>query len=338
MNPNFNNMPFMPMQNIPNQNFNLNLIHINQILEDYKKDIASLQNQLKEKQKEIDKLRDQLMMISNYNLNYQQFINNNINPINNQFQQIHNINDQNLQMNMLNNMHMINNPMFQNVGQGNFNKNMMMPVNLMENINQKEIKPVNINFKMENGQHIFIQSNSNEQLKTAISKFESKVNDFDNYDYYINGTIKPKFTSTIEENGLCGENDFILAKDKRQLDSGNSVLPNMGQNYNILNNMKKNDIYLDDFNQELPQKINVIFKLYNGLMWTILLNLNNTLKYALMKFCSITGVDPSSIGKDIIFIYAAQQLKADDERTLGEFSTSTSIKINVFDHKGIIGA
>ena len=104
MNPNFNNMPFMPMQNIPSQNFNLNLIQINQILEDYKKDIASLQNQLKEKQEEIDKLRAQLMLVSNYNLNYQQFKNNNINPINNQFQQIHNINDQNLQMNMLNNL------------------------------------------------------------------------------------------------------------------------------------------------------------------------------------------------------------------------------------------
>ena len=337
MNPNFNNMPFMPMQNIPNQNFNLNLIHINQILEDYKKDIASLQNQLKEKQEEIAKLRDQLMLVSNYNLNYQQFINNNINPINNPFQQIHNINNQNLQMNMLNNMHMINNPMFQNLGQGNFNKNMMMPVNLMENINQKEIKPLNIKFKMENGQHIFIQSNSNEQLKTAISKFESKMNDFDNYDYYINGTIKPKFTSTIEENGLCGENDFILAKDKRKLDIGNSVLPNMDPNFNILNNNKKNDIYLDDFNQELPQKINVIFKLSNGLMWTILLNFNNTLKYALMKFCSITGVDPSSIGKDIHFIHNAQQLKADDERTLRELSVST-LFINVLDQNGMIGA
>ena len=191
---------------------------------------------------------------------------------------------------------------------------------------------------MENGKHIFIQSNSNEQLETAISKFQSKMNDFDNYDYYINGTIKPKFTSTIEENGLCGENDFILAKDKRKLDIGNSVLPNMDPNFNILNDVKKNDVCLGDFNQELSPNINIIFKVSNGLNWTILLNLNNTLKYALMKFCSITGVDPSSIGKDIIFIYAAQQLKADDERTLGEFSTSTSIKINVFDHKGIIGA
>ena len=72
-------------------------------------------------------------------------------------------------------------------------------------------------------------------------------------------------------------------------------------------------------------------------MWTILLNLNNTLKYALMKFCSITGVDPSSIGKDIFFIYNAEQLKADDKRTLGQISQNI-LFINVFDHKGIIGA
>ena len=163
------------------------------------------------------------------------------------------------------------------------------------------------------------------------------MHDFDNYEYYINGTIKPKFTSTIEENGLCGENDFILAKDKRQLDSGNSVLPNMDPNFNILNNNKKIDIYLDDFNQELPQKTNVIFKLSNGLKWTIPLNSNNTLKYALMKFCSITGVDPSSIGKDILFIYNAQQLMADDKRTLGQISGST-LFINVLDKNSMIGA
>ena len=132
MNPNFNNMPFMPMQNIPNQNLNLNIIQINQFLEPYKKDIASLQNQLKEKQQEIDKLKAQLIMFSNNNLNNQQFNNNIINPINNQFPQIHNINNQNLQMNMLNNMNMINNPIFQNIIQGNFNNIMLMPVNLME--------------------------------------------------------------------------------------------------------------------------------------------------------------------------------------------------------------
>ena len=69
---------------------------------------------------------------------------------------------------------------------------------------------------------------------------ESKRNVFNNYDYYIIAEIKPKFTSTIEENGLCEENTFILAKDKRQLVSDDTALPNMDeQKHNNLNVIKK---------------------------------------------------------------------------------------------------
>ena len=70
----------------------------------------------------------------------------------------------------------------------------------------------------------------------------------------------------------------------------------------------------------MPENINVIFKVSKCLNFTILLNSNNTLKYALIKFCSINEIDPSSIGKDIVFIYNAQQLNADDKKAIGQFN------------------
>ena len=191
---------------------------------------------------------------------------------------------------------------------------------------------------MEKGNNIFIQSNSDEQLKTALNKFESKMNVFNNYDYYIITEIKPKFTSTIEENGLCGKNAFVLAKEKRQLDSDDTALPNMDeQKCNNLNVVEKNDVFFDGFNLGLSENINVIFKVSTGLNFTFVLNSNNTFEYALKKFCSITGIDSSSIGKDIIFIYDAQQLKADDKRTIGQFNNNL-ITITVIDIKNMIGA
>ena len=107
------------MQNMPNKYINFNESYLEELIRPYKEKLEKLENELREKQKEIDLLKLKLFQNNSLNKNNQQFINNMGNPINNQF------NNMNLLNNIKNQMNMMNNPM--NLMNNNqFNQNNMM--------------------------------------------------------------------------------------------------------------------------------------------------------------------------------------------------------------------
>lgn len=313
-----------PMQNMQNQNIILNQAQINELIKPYQDEIEQLHEKLKKKDLEITQLKARLMQNNNSNINNQQyFINNPNNPVpmdilNNNFNPIINQpNQNNFNNNIGNPMNVMNNPMFMN---------MMMP--------KEKFKNLNIKVKFEDGRHILVQCNSNDKLETPLNSFENKIGNKDFYDYYIISEKKLDINSTVEENGINGKSEYILAKKK----SSNVIKENQNFNKNKNNNLNENKILLNNFNQEvLEDKLNIMFNTSSGLKIQLSLGGNQTIKDAMIKFCSKVGIDSSCIDENLIFLYEGERLRTDDKRTLKKLHLNSGI-ITVIDTKDIIGA
>ena len=167
-----------------------NEIQIEELIRPYQEKIKKLEEEIREKDLEITRLKFKLMQNKNLNKNK---VNNSMNPINN-------INQTNNQFNM-NNM-----------------KNLMNQMNLnRETIdnNKKAPKFLTIKIKMEDGKEIQMQIKSNDKMEQIINKFCSKANyKKENYDFYYKGMKidKEDSISTVEVIGIQNENDNILVK------------------------------------------------------------------------------------------------------------------------------
>ena len=254
------------IQDNQNQYINLNEYYLEDLIRPYKEKIEKLESELKEKQKEIDKLKLKLFQNNTVNKNKQQFMNNignqfnnnqfnNMNQINNNMNQMNKMNNMGIQMNMMNdsfnlmnnqmnqnnmmtisnipiNNNIINNPMFQMCNLMNNNNNSFPMMQTGNNINKEELKNLTVTFRFKDIAPIKIQCQSNEKMEEVINKYFNKslINNKDKYNFIYNAK-KVILNSTIEENGIINEsNIFVIEKSKDEIAKEKKI--NNNQNIN----------------------------------------------------------------------------------------------------------
>ena len=341
----FNQNPMaMPMMQFPPEN--QNEMKREEIIRPYKEIIKQLEAENERLTKENDQLKSQLKQYQMNNMGNQMNPMNNIgnmdmmNNQNNMMNQMNNIGMMN-QMNNMGNMGMsynqfnqfnmmnpmnnniINSPMFQMCNQMNFAGNQMM---LMGNESQKivrEVKFLSIKVKMEDGAEIYVQKASDDKMEKAIISFCCKaVLDKKDYDFFVITKHKAKFDSTIEENGIDTNDDYIFVKKKIvQNDNSKGINGN-----NIQVPIIKGNI------------INLIFAATSGLRVVINVGLKNTFRDAAIIFCNRININPSIIDKDIIFLRSGIKLDLNDNKTLKQMGIKGNNSITVMDTTNIIGA
>ena len=341
----FNQNPMaMPMMQFPPQN--QNEMKREEIIRPYKEIIKQLEAENERLTKENGQLKSQLKQYQMNNMGNQMNPMNNIgnmgmmNNQNNMMNQMNNIgmmnqmnnmgnmgmsNNQFNQFNMMNpmNNNIINSPMFQMCNQMNFAGNQMM---LMGNESQKivrEVKFLSIKVKMEDGAEIYVQKASDDKMEKAISSFCCKaILDKKDYDFFVITKHKAKFDSTIEENGIDTNDDYIFVKKKIvQNDNSKGINGN-----NIQVPIIKGNI------------INLIFQATNGLTVVINVGLKNTFRDAAIIFCNKININPSHIDKDLVFLRSDGKLDLNDNKTLEQMEIKGNERITVFDKTNIIGA
>ena len=216
------------------------------------------------------------------------------------------------QMNMMNNMNPMNmngmnpNNMNYNFNQMNMNMNMNSN-NLFENLFLK--------VRTENGKQILVPYNSNDNMENITNKICSKLNfEKQDYDFYIKKEGEETIVnlySKIEEYGIFGENDYILAK-KRNDDKKDTPL-----------------IF------EPP--ITILFTTTQGLKTAIIIDRNSTFREATISLCRKLGVSTSVIEK-LIFLHNASRVKLEDKISQLVLGFQLSINITILDQDNILGA
>ena len=167
-------------------------------------------------------------------------------------------------------------------------------------------------------------------MEDVINKISIKTGFIkENYEFII--SRYPKKDSTIEENGIFDESDFIY------------VIPKSQKEINKIREEKRNN---NNFNQEktksnsnisiLGTPINLRFKHTIGSDIVIQIGLNNTCRDAEVKFCQSLDIPISVIGKSLKFIYNSKELIPDMK--IGQSNLYNLSKITVLDTNGIIGA
>lgn len=355
--PNFQNIQNIPnMQNMQNQFNNLDEINLEELRRPYKEKIKKLEKELEEKQEEIDQLKLKLLQNNNSKKSKQQIMNNMGNQMNNQFNNFnqinnnfHPINNNMNQMNMVNGPmnnqfnpnHMMNipnnpmnnnmmNPMFQMCNLMNFNNNIPPMMKSRKDDNRKNSKFLKLTVKGQNISPILIQCSSDEKMEDVINKITTRARFIkENYEFII--SRYPKKDSTIEENGIFDESDFIY------------VIPKSQKEINKIREEKRNN---NNFNQEktksnsnisiLGTKINLQFKPTIGSYIVIQIGLNNTCRDAEVKYCQSLDIPSSLIGKSLKFLYNSQELIPD--KKIGQSNLNNLSEITVLDLYWIIGA
>ena len=274
---NMQNMQNIPniqnMQNNKNQYINLNESYLEELIRPYKEKIEKLENEVKEKQKEIDQLKLKLFQNNSLNKNNQQFMNNMGNQINNQFNNMNMMNNMGNQMNMMNNpMNLMNNnqfnqnnmmnmpnfplnnnlmnsPNFQMCNLMNFNNNIPSMAQNWNIPNKKEVKFLTVYFRMpeEHGnqaQSIAIQCKSDDKMEDIINKFRNKANvNKNDYKFIFNANLV-LMDSTAEEIGLANNSNIFVVKKGQNEISKNIEVNNNIQNIINNNSMPENQISL----------------------------------------------------------------------------------------------
>ena len=268
-------------------------------------------------------------------MNNQNNMMNQMNPMNN----MGNMGMINNQFNMMNlmNRNIMNSHVYQMCNQMNFVGNQMMPRMQMGNESQYNIRYLSIKVKMEDGTQILVQNKSDDKMEKAISNFCTKavIQKKDDYDFFVIKEKKAKFDSTVEENGIIGNDDYILAKKK--------IIRNENNNSNDIN---KNNIQI----KKVVQNINVVdpiikgipislrFRASTGVKAMIQIGLKNTFREAAIKFCNRINVNPSLIGVHLIFLKNAEKIDLNDYKTLEQIGIKNYYIITVIDNVNIYGA
>ena len=356
----FNQNPMaMPMMQFQVQN--QNEMKREEIIKPYKEIIKQLEKENERLINENNQLKNQLKQYQMNNMGNQMNLMNNmgnmgmINNQNNMMNQMNNmgnigmINNQNNMMNQMNpmnnmgNMGMINNqfnqfnmmnpmnnnimnsPMYQMCNQMNFVGNQMIP--MMDNI-----KYLSIRVKMEDGHQIFVQTKSDDKIEKAINNFCTKVliRKKDDYDFFVVKELNAKFNSTVEEIGINGNDDYILAKKK--------IIRNKNDNLNE-NNIRINEVKKIKKNKNLINPnikgthINLIFNKNNTSLVSVDVGTLNTLKEAIILYYSKTNDEQNKM-----FLFNGNQLNPNDNRTLDQIKIRSGNRITVLNKNEVYGA
>ena len=322
---NQNNMP-MPMLQFPIQN--QNEIKREEIIRPYKEIIKQLEKENKQLKDENNQLKIQIKQYQMNNMGNMGMMNNQnnmMNPINN-MGNMGMSNNQINQFNMMNpmNSNIMNSPMYQMCNQMNFVGNQMIP--MMDNI-----KYLSIRVKMEDGHQIFVQTKSDDKIENAINNFCTKavIREKDDYDFFVVKELKAKFNSTVEENGINGNDDYILVKKK--------IIRNKNDNLNE-NNIRINEVKKIKKNKNLINPkikgthIRLIFRKDNSFV-VVDVGILNTIKEAIILYYSKTNDD-----QNIMFLFNGCQLYPNDNKTLEQINIRNHSQITVIKTKNIHGA
>ena len=354
---NMQNMQNIPniqnMRNNKNQYINLNESYLEELIRPYKEKIEKLENEVKEKQKEIDKLKLKLFQNNSLNKNNQQFMNNMGNPINNQFNNMNMMNNMGNQMNMMNNpMNLMNNnqfnqnnmmnmpnfplnnnlmnsPNFQMCNLMNFNNN-IPSMTQMNNPIKKEVEFLTIIFRMSDEQRnqtpsIQIQCRSDDKMEDIINRFCTKTV-VDKKDYkFIFCAKEVLMDSTAEEIGLTnGSNICVVKIGQNEVLKNNIEVNNNNQNAINNNSMSEREIRL--FFETFPSI---------GSKVMIKIDINKTIREAEYKFCEKLGL-PYSTLKYLKFTYLVEELNPDMK--ISQSRLKGNSLIHVIDMNNLIGA
>lgn len=296
---NYNNHNMM----MQNQFMNLNESKIDEIIKPFQEKIKILEDEIRQKDLEIARLKFKLYQKNEINPN-QQFFNNNMNQINYPISQI---NYPMNQMNCMNNQ--INQKMTNQIQMNQMNQNKQESYELLE-----------IKFIMEDRKKIIVLSNFDDKIENLLNAFyyKSKFEE-GSYDFFVKKELNNY--STIKENGINRKDNLIFVEKKKLNDTSSKN----NNNLNIKNNC-----------QILGERIQLFFQASSGLKASIYIGKNNTFKDVAITYCNNLGLDISSVGKDIIFLFNGSKLNLDDKRNLGKFMRNLSYII-VIDVKNIIG-
>jgi len=323
---NQNNMP-MPMLQFPIQN--QNEIKREEIIRPYKEIIKQLEKENKQLKDENDQLKIQIKQYQMNNMENMGMMNNQnnmMNPMNN-MGNMGMSNNQINQFNMMNpmNSNIMNSPMYQMCNQMNFVGNQMIP--MMDNI-----KYLSIRVKMEDGHQILVQTTSDDKIEKAINNFCTKaaIREKDDYDFFVVKELNAKFNSTVEDIGINGNDDYILAKKK--------IIRNKNDNLNE-NNIRINEVKKIKKNKNLINPnikgthINLIFNKNNTSLVSVDVGTLNTLKEAIILYYSKTNDDQNKM-----FLFNGNQLNPNDNRTLDQIKIRSGNRITVLNKNVVYGA
>ena len=313
-----NNNQMMMMNNINNSiynnNQNSNILDDNekqeQLLEIdymrkkiniYKERIKTLEELIKQKDFEIDNLKNRLS--SNFCNNQ------NMQPINyNPMMMMEQMN------NFKNKIENCNNEINDNDNNNNnYNNN-----NNNKAINEKEndiVKNLTLNFSFH-GTNVHIQCQSNEKMKSIIKKFSAKAAlEVDSYCFLCKGK-KVIDNLTIDENGIF-DKDLILV-----FEITNKIL---AENKKDETQMKSNPDLM----------INLLFNL-EGKCILVDVSKNSRFSEAVEQFVMKAGIQNK---EDLHFLYKSKKLESNENRTIQElFKESNNIRIEAIYTSGVIGA
>ena len=305
MNLNNNNMQMQ------NQFMNFSELKIEEIIKPFQEKIKTLEEEIRQKDLEIARLKIKLLKKDDDNPMPQFFNNNNNNQMNNQFQMPHQFNQMNNQFQMPNQfnqtnylMNKMNNNQFNQM-----NNNMAQKDTHSPNISRN----LNIEFQIENSGKISVQCKSDEKMEDAINKFCCKANlEKELYKFLFNVFVEKKKTGDIVE-----EKNAILSSLQR------------AEKFSVAN--KLNDEISGD-----PIYIN--FNSSSGLKVMVLLGKNNTVKEAILKYCKKIDIPESIIGKKIVFLFNGHKLDVNGETKLGQIFGHDNVSITVVDQSNLVGA
>jgi len=221
------NQNLIPMYNVKNQS-NSNEINIEEIIKPFQEKIKKLEDEMREKDLEIAKLKFKLLQIDNTIKNNQQFMNNNMGQIN--------TNNNIGKMNMNNNMGKINKN--NNIGQINKNNNMrqmnmnnnMCQMNMNNNMCQMNMNNNMGQMNMNNNMGQMNMNNNMDQMNPLDNNMENQMN--------MNMIKNPLNMMNYQFN----QNNMNILMDQ---------MNNVGSQINVI----KNEMGMENKNQNLSIKI-----------------------------------------------------------------------------------
>jgi len=299
---------------------NSNEINIEELVKPYQEKIEKLEKEIKEKDFEITQLKFKLMQNNNTNKDTIQFMNNNMNQ--NMMCQMNPFN-YNMNQMSLNNIQEKENMNIQS------KENMKIGYN---NNNEKKPKFLSIKVKTEDGKEVHIQSKSDDEMELVIKKFCCKVDlKKENYEFYVRGRMGMKMVeehSTVEDNGIQGENDIIWVFKKILGDINKD-----NNNTNIVNSSNINN-KIDENNLEILGKpINLYFE-NSGKKIAIQICSNNTFKDAVKKYLLKMGLFDE---ENLTFLCEGKKIE-DDQMKLEKICNKNNCFITVIKEQNILGA
>ena len=243
-----------------------------------------------------------------YNLNYKD------ENIYNQYCQMY----QNMSNNMNNNMNnMYNNNM-------NYNNNMYNVNNNMNNMNNNMSKSMN---------------NMNNNMSNSTNNINNNMN-FNINNMNVNNIQNPNNIGGINNNNPNDNQNDIYVHSSSGSEEPKQILPRTEKTLYL----KPNELKMNpnpNFNQFAGLDngiINVNLRTTSG--FSVIINAPKSMSFEdlFINFANKAGVPPSTIGKELIFLYNAKKMDTKSKLPLSSLFKTTNAKITIVDVQGIIGA